>query len=580
MGRTIPTADEVERHFRSLPCTKKQLQFIDQVVFAEQYIIVDRGPKAVAAHKKYLMQRGKTADADNVKASARIGHCTKCHHEWILSDRWKITGTGKGICPYCHSHGILVSAKRGRKNKTLKSQVIFWETSKKDKTVLLAKSILAVRPMEGEYRTCRTITYPVTMYYFKPGQKAVMYRRDVWYDADNQQFTKYWHWFGYTQPGLDGIGSIWFQQRRISSLSTQYGNRGFDTEMDRDTLETIIQKTGYRYCQMDYFFLDYPWEGEPGPDVVMKYLALYSLHPQIEYLVKAGLEKIIEARLHGQSTKYAVSWNTRNPRKFLRFHLDKDDWQEIRDRVKEYDADDLQMLAFIQHRGPRQNVSLDDAIQFRKAVSLYQIEDSMMIPDIHHLMRYAEEQADKAGVSKYQVLHDYMDYLKELQYLQYDQKDKRNLWPKDFIKAHQHTSYLVTVLKEEEAIRRQEERHKGFEQQIQTRVQKLGRYTFSSGNLCIRPIASIREMITEGKTNHNCVATYIESYAKGCTDIFVIRRKDDPDTPYYTIEIKNGVIIQCRTRYNMNAPEESDVAQFIRLFQKVKLQAKDREVTA
>lgn len=55
--------------------------------------------------------------------------------------------------------------------------------------------------------------------------------------------------------------------------------------------------------------------------------------------------------------------------------------------------------------------------------------------------------------------------------------------------------------------------------------------------------------------------TYADRYADGKTSIFLIRKKDDVLTPYYTLELKNGKINQVRGMHNCDPIEE--VKKFI-----------------
>ena len=56
---------------------------------------------------------------------------------------------------------------------------------------------------------------------------------------------------------------------------------------------------------------------------------------------------------------------------------------------------------------------------------------------------------------------------------------------------------------------------------------------------------SVRDLVTEGNTLNHCVAKmYTDRYARGETDILFIRKLAEPDKPYFTMEVKNGRIIQ------------------------------------
>jgi len=74
---------------------------------------------------------------------------------------------------------------------------------------------------------------------------------------------------------------------------------------------------------------------------------------------------------------------------------------------------------------------------------------------------------------------------------------------------------------------------------------------------------------------HHCVATYIDRVAKGETTILFLRKKQNPETPFYTMEVNNGAMIQCRAKYN--GPMTEEVKEFVELFQKKEAQEHRKE---
>ena len=61
--------------------------------------------------------------------------------------------------------------------------------------------------------------------------------------------------------------------------------------------------------------------------------------------------------------------------------------------------------------------------------------------------------------------------------------------------------------------------------------------------------------------NH-CVRAYIDKVARGITSILFIRRMEEPEKPYFTLELSpKGEVVQCRGDHNCSCPEE--VEEFI-----------------
>lgn len=85
-------------------------------------------------------------------------------------------------------------------------------------------------------------------------------------------------------------------------------------------------------------------------------------------------------------------------------------------------------------------------------------------------------------------------------------------------------------------------------------------------DLLIRLPNSAHEIRQEGNRQHHCVATYIDRMVQGKTCILFIRKKANPDKSYYTVEVKDDVVIQVRGKYNMSPSE--DVEEFMEIFKR------------
>ena len=68
----------------------------------------------------------------------------------------------------------------------------------------------------------------------------------------------------------------------------------------------------------------------------------------------------------------------------------------------------------------------------------------------------------------------------------------------------------------------------------------------------------------EGNKQYHCVATYVDRVAAGQKCILFLRKKEDPDQPFYTMEIQGTEIIQCRGK--CNADQTSEVKSFLKAF--------------
>ena len=147
---------------------------------------------------------------------------------------------------------------------------------------------------------------------------------------------------------------------------------------------------------------------------------------------------------------------------------------------------------------------------------------------------------------------EYRDYLEEARKLKLDLRDKEVLFPKDLRQAHARTTSLVKYRADKEN-----------EQLFNKQLKRLSALEAHIGDLLIRPAASAQELIYEGSYLHHCVGGYASRVAHGETAIFFIRKEAEPEVPYYTLEFRNGKVIQCRTLHNRSYEMEPEIKGFV-----------------
>ena len=95
--------------------------------------------------------------------------------------------------------------------------------------------------------------------------------------------------------------------------------------------------------------------------------------------------------------------------------------------------------------------------------------------------------------------------------------------------------------------REEKEKQWEREQPVWDRIaKKLSPLCWEDGGLLIRPVASRLELVREGDLLEHCVATYAERLKREDSYILLIRKTDEPDKPYFTLNLSpDGKIIQC-----------------------------------
>lgn len=195
-------------------------------------------------------------------------------------------------------------------------------------------------------------------------------------------------------------------------------------------------------------------------------------------------------------------------------------------------------------------------------------------------MRYRERE-DPRIERKQNMAKDWLEYLEWCKALKYDLDNMFIYMPKNFKTVHDRTATEYQELqdkkaaaekqrREREAKRRMEETKKAMEE-IFSNNEGTDAFSIRGKGLILIVPKSGDEIRNEGAKLHHCVGGYVERVARGETNIFFIRKTEDPETPYYTMEWKDNRIVQCRGSHNCGMTPE--VEAFTKVFENKMLAA-------
>ena len=77
-------------------------------------------------------------------------------------------------------------------------------------------------------------------------------------------------------------------------------------------------------------------------------------------------------------------------------------------------------------------------------------------------------------------------------------------------------------------------------------------YSSKKYGLCVVAPVNPGKLVEEGKALRHCVAGYIERVTKGTTSVVFIRNIEDKNKPFYTVEVRDGLIKQIHGNCNCN----------------------------
>lgn len=149
-------------------------------------------------------------------------------------------------------------------------------------------------------------------------------------------------------------------------------------------------------------------------------------------------------------------------------------------------------------------------------------------------------------------LHDYWnmrDKLKECVNLKDYPKFPQNLSKKHDELVVFYNKYQ-DKLQKEKLIPLQKEYEKKF-------LKSAKKYEYEFKDYIIKACSDLIELIVEGRELSHCVASYTDSVSEGKEYILFLRKKSEPEVPFYTIDLTpNGKIRQIRGKWNCLLTQE------------------------
>lgn len=454
-------------------------------------------------------------------------YCSKC--EVKFNNEWELKHNEGVICSNCGANVQVKNIRYGRKNTKNEACFYYFDKSIIDKDVVVAKGYYVSKEYV-DYEKPR-ITYELlAVYVFKMNDKQLMYAG-----------SKY---------GLNLRSSIF--DFNIGYLSKYMCYCSFES------IKKTIKGTGFEYIPISYF---------KGHQSIVKLFAEYAKYPWIEYLCKMGLKHLVEAKINRHSMYRCLNYKEKDIFKILR--LPKNKLKELQESkvfitpkvLKIYQLQVADKSGF----SPKEVEAIIERYDSYQTTYLEKISKNTQLKKA---INYLEKQKlKKFKTNSNGIAGIYSDYLDNCLKLEFDMKSKSVLYPKNVYKAHDNTVKQIKVTQDIM-----------LDEKIFKRLEKLSKnYGYSYKELIIRPAESTRELIEEGGALKHCVATnYTEKYAKGETTILLIRKISELDTPYYTVEVRNNMVIQVQGKAHIRANKE--VEEFMDKFKEDKLNKKIKKV--
>ena len=463
------------------------------------------------------------------KNGATNGYCTYCKkHVPIRSPKYN----QKGHCNICGQPVTFRSVGKSGRFCTKWYRVYLVQRRKTSGFVIRIFQARTWYKKAG-YADCETTCHEEQRRIFSANGKEISNFVYGLFKRREMRWILYWKPWYYTCCGIQYKGNVY--PYTLSDLSRH------------ELKETGLREYALRQKKID-----------PG-----KYLYLWQTYPVLEQIVKAGLFQLVDDILEYRATD-AIKRKGRKPTDFL--SVTKKEFRRLRDMNG--GAKELKWLQFEKSSG---RIIKDEEIYWMakeelEPKDLQFVLDRMSICQVRH---YLMKQSEKSGDDISHILQVWKDYLSMAGKLRLDVYDSIIYRTSDLQRRHSEAVIQMEEKKKEIRRRELEEKYVGFQEQLIALKEK---YEFSAGEYQIVAPKSIDDILYEGDTLHHCVNktdNYFDRIASKESYILFLRKKENPEVPFYTLEAEpDGTIRQKRAEFDRQNKDIDEVTSFLRLWQK------------
>lgn len=459
------------------------------------------------------------------------GYCTHCKQTVPIT---KPRHNTKGICKKCRSH---ITFKAIKKAAVVRDE---------------GYASIIQKTREGFILRCFELVKKYDNY-MKPKLITLEAIR-IFYD-NNLLTTGEYEWMEFKNTNV--IRWCIREQKPYSySCYQSYARYMYSSALYHRNLKRVFKDTEYQYSAIDLFAKGI----NGGYFYPAEYLKEYKRCKFMEYLVKLKLYNIVQGYLDRYSDHY-LNEDGKRIHEVLNVSKEqvkqlcemKATWKDL-GVIQEANKEGVR-LTNTQIRWISENIGQSELIHYMK----YNTP--------HKVIRYLKEQSEKTNTRIGNIASDYSDYLETIELLEYNIRNEFVFFPRNLKESHDLAEHEWKHKKESIEKMEDDERNIKMEKIAEELVT---RFSMKDKHYSIRIPWTCEEIRNEGHNLRHCVGTYVNKVISRETTILFIRKVDDIDKSFYTMEIKNNEIIQVRGKNNCDMTPE--IQAFVEKFKRKKLQ--------
>lgn len=294
---------------------------------------------------------------------------------------------------------------------------------------------------------------------------------------------------------------------------------------------------------------------------VNEFITTFHQRPYIEYLIKAGLTRLAAdiVDIYGwYGDPDIIDQTGRTLQEALQI-----DGNRV-NRLKQMNGG-IYILEWLQYEEQEKIKISQESLEWlskKKFQISYCNEILDGIRSVNKMVNYIKKQT----ISPTQVVITWNDYMRMAEAEGYDLSDDIVRFPKELKKRHDELVELRNKRNDAEKLKG----YRGLDQKIEQRLPEAARYYWENEKYMIIPAGKCQELMEEGRALHHCVGSsdiYMRKMAAGQSWILFLRKKEDLQKPYYTIEIdmEEDKILQYYSEFDRQ-PDEKRISQLLQQF--------------
>jgi len=306
---------------------------------------------------------------------------------------------------------------------------------------------------------------------------------------------------------------------------------------------------------------------------IWRYFNAYYTFPAYEYLIKLRLYRFVVENVYMSKNDAELNFDGKDCLSILGINRTQlQQMQRLNGGIKHYKLikaigetgvtlKDEQVETFL-----RMELNNDRIVSLLRFVTVHKIISYITrCLEIWQMPRGGQFQSPEMNVA---ICWD--DYLENSAMLGYDMENDFVLFPRDLKARHDEVMVLYKAEKSELLSKTIAALHENL----------ASRFNYTWQGMMVRPPVSMDEIVADGHKLRHCVGSgsYIENMAKGKCFILFVRRAECPSEPFFTIELRDNMVIQCRGQKNCSMTDE--VKKFVAQWQKQILKQSQKSLSS